>query len=172
MSEVVRQSSARSRLAVLALCAITGVAGLMVFGSSGAGARGATCEGQEADVVLLKPDTYVGGPANEVIVGSAGADSIHGRAGNDIICARGGGDLIGAGSGDDDLIGGFGADLLRGRRGVDFMEGDEEPKTKRGTQVEVDECHGHLPTPDPNPETGDTATGCEVVRDAINLDNS
>ena len=158
------------RIALVGLTAAAALAGVLALGSSGAdAARGQTCQGQPADVVVGPDETYVGGPKDQVIVGSSGNEEIHARAGEDIICARAGNDLIGAGAGDDDLYGGSGSDLLRARRGIDFLDGDEEPD-KRGGQ-EFDECHGHLPTPDPSPKGNDTATGCEFVANAFNLDN-
>jgi len=158
-------------LGLVAFAVIGVAAGVLIFGSSGVGAaRGDTCQGQQADVVVGPDQTYVGGPADQVIVGSGGNEKIHARAGDDLICARGGNDLIGAGAGDDDLYGGDGSDLLRGRRGVDFLDGDNDFNSQKGGQ-EFDECHGHLPTPDPNPKQYDSATNCEFLRNAYDLDD-
>jgi Ca2+-binding RTX toxin-like protein len=60
------------------------------------------------------PDTFRGGPANEVFCGFGGRDRLIGGGGN------------------DDLSGGDGADLLSGRAGRDFLEGGRGSDTLAG----------------------------------------
>ena len=172
MTESIRARVSNLHLGLAALAVIGIASGVLMLGSSGAGAaRGQSCNGQPADVVVESGDTYIGGPADQVIVGSGGNEKIHARAGEDLICARGANDLIGAGAGDDDLYGGDGSDLLRARRGVDFLNGDDDFTPQQARGKEFDECHGHLPTPDPNPGQYDSARNCEFLRNAYDLDD-
>ena len=77
--------------------------------------------------------THVGGPGDDVLIGTDGPDVILGRAGDDRIDGKGGGDILCAGSGnnliiggpgDDYLLGGDGVDQLIGGTGNDFLRGD------------------------------------------------
>jgi Ca2+-binding RTX toxin-like protein len=131
----------------------------------------ATCSGEEADVVMEAPGTYIATGAPEVIVGSFGDDAIRGTKGDDVICGRQGDDSINGGQGNDELRGDDGEDLLRGRRGTDTMVGGfDEQQQKGGTGGgEDDRCFGGEPQPDTGPK-GDTASQCEDVKSARIVD--
>ena len=77
--------------------------------------------------------TLVGGPGDDVLVGTdgpdvilgrAGDDRINGKGGNDILCGGSGSNLIIGGAGNDFLLGGDGEDQLIGGSGDDFLRGD------------------------------------------------
>ena len=78
--------------------------------------------------------TLVGGPGDDVLVGTdgpdvilgrAGDDRINGKGGDDILCAGSGSNLIIGGAGNDFLLGGDGEDQLIGGSGDDFLRGDD-----------------------------------------------
>ncbi len=89
---------------------------------------------QEHVYCLGQLATLVGGPGDDVLVGTdgpdvilgrAGNDRINGKAGDDILCAGSGNNLIIGGAGDDYLLGGDGEDQLIGGSGQDFLRGDD-----------------------------------------------
>jgi Ca2+-binding RTX toxin-like protein len=131
-----------------------------------------TCDGQQPDVVMEEPGTYVASGAPEVIVGSDGDDTIRGTKGADVICGERGDDQLNGGAGGDHLRGQDGEDLLRGRNGTDRMVGgfDEDQFGKRGSESgEQDRCFGGDPVPDVGPK-GDTASQCEDIKSARIID--
>lgn len=181
MPEFAPISLSKSGIAALTLAAIAGTAGALALASSGATAGPqAFCNKQPADTSMASPGTYVGGPANEVIIGSSGDDRIHARAGTDTVCAGNGNDLLGGGKDDDQLFGENGADLLRGRADNDELDGGTSfggttvsaptsTKVAQRGNPDQDECHGNKPFPDTQ-QAGDTATNCEFVKNAIDQD--
>jgi Ca2+-binding RTX toxin-like protein len=156
-----------SKLRALAFAAIIAGAGALLFASAGDAARGFSCNGEPADVVMQKPGEFVGTPASEVIVGSQGDDVIRGGNGNDVICGRGGDDAISGGGANDELHGDQDDDTLRGKRGNDDLDGGFDITGKGQVGNENDFCLGGKPKPDTEAK-GDFATSsCEHVVSAL-----
>lgn len=83
-----------------------------------------TCNGMEPSVVGTGgPNTFVGGPETEVILGFDGNDTIMGLGGDDVVCAGAGDDLVFGNAGADWIDGGPGADVLRAGWGEDVVFG-------------------------------------------------
>ena len=74
-----------------------------------------TCKG--------KPATLFGGPAGDVIAGTAGPDVIASLNGDDVVRGGGGPDIICGGRGKDTLKGGGAKDTLLGEAGRDLLAG-------------------------------------------------
>ncbi len=67
--------------------------------------------------------TFVGGPGNEVINGTAGRDLLIGNGGNDVIFGMGGDDCISGGDGSDVIYGDGGNDRILGGNHGDVIYG-------------------------------------------------
>lgn len=82
------------------------------------------CNGLEPDVIGTGgPNTFVGGPETEVIMGFGGDDTILGLGGDDVLCAGPGEDLVFGNAGADWIHGGPGNDVLRAGWGEDVVFG-------------------------------------------------
>lgn len=69
-------------------------------------------------------NTILGGPGNDVLIGSTGSDEIHGNDGIDLIIGAGGADLLYGDDGTDIIFGGGGADEIHGGAGIDILVGN------------------------------------------------
>ena len=170
--------SARALAIAGALGALIAVTAAVLMPSTGVGGTTSTvptptCNGEEADIVILKPtgsEPVIGTDGRDVIVGSNGDDTIRGTKGNDLICGQFGDDQINGGQGRDELRGDGGEDLLRGRtQGDTLVGGGIQQDTKRKRGIDIDRCFGGYPVPDTGPQ-GDTASQCEDVKNARIID--
>lgn len=69
--------------------------------------------------------TLLGGPGNDVLIGTSGSDRVEGGAGMDLIVGAGGADLLRGQDGNDIIIGGGGGDEIHGGADVDILVGNK-----------------------------------------------
>lgn len=79
--------------------------------------------------------SVVGGPAGELILGSALIDTMAGQGGTDCLVGGGLADTVNGNEGDDVLLGGPGADLLDGGAGFDHCYGGPDLDTFLNCEV-------------------------------------
>ncbi len=71
----------------------------------------------------FQPAFLLGGPGDDVVLGTAKGDNLDGKRGDDRLVGRGGHDDLGSGPGADVLLGGDGRDLLYAGTGDDLLVG-------------------------------------------------
>lgn len=70
-------------------------------------------------------NTVLGGPGNDILIGTTGSDRIEGGDGNDLIVGAGSADLLYGDDGNDLIFGGGGNDEIHGGAKVDLLIGND-----------------------------------------------